>query len=313
MRRLALALLAGGMTLPGSIAPQAAAQDREPVAAGFLPAHAVGLDVFASTDADDTDVLKVGANLDWRYRGADDYLGLRIETAHFKPLGQASSDDQRVYLRFAQRTGDWAWRGQVGTDGDTVLGAASVHNEARFRQEYFIEREILETPQGIDQGLYYTFAGGAFDLPVNDRNSFTVVAGLQDFTGDNIRTHLRVNYIHVLKPEWGLSAQLRTRYFHSSDPGEYDYFSPEDYLEVLPVLQVRRFHGGWRYVVAGGIGGQKQTGDDWRSARYVHAQVTSPPVREWAFSAAVTYSNTPGAGGYTYDYTQVSLGLTRAF
>ena len=43
-------------------------------AAGFLPAHAVGLDVFASTDADDTDVIKFGANLDWRYRGPDDQV-----------------------------------------------------------------------------------------------------------------------------------------------------------------------------------------------------------------------------------------------
>ena len=33
---------------------------------------------------------------------------------------------------------------------------------------------------------------------------------MQDFTGDN----LRLNYIHVVKPKWGLSAQVRTRYFN---------------------------------------------------------------------------------------------------
>lgn len=37
-----------------------------------------------------------------------------------------------------------------------------------------------------------------------------VVVGLHR---DNLRTHLRLNYIHVVKPEWGLSAQVRTRYF----------------------------------------------------------------------------------------------------
>ncbi|PQZ83827.1 MULTISPECIES: hypothetical protein [unclassified Brevundimonas] len=282
-------------------------------AAGFLPAHAVGLDVFASTDADDTDVIKFGANLDWRYRGPDDYLGLRVETARFKPLGGDATEDQRLYLRFADKTGDWSWKGQVGTDGDTVLGSASVHNEARFRQEYFVEREILETPRGLDEGVYYTFVGGAFDLPVDDRNNFTVVAGVQDFTGSNVRTHLRLNYIHVVKPEWGLSAQVRTRYFHSSDPGEYDYFSPENYFEIMPVLQVRRYHGGWRYVVAAGVGGQKETGGDWRSARYFNAQVVSPPLREWAINAGFTYSNTPVASGYTYDYSQVNFGVVRAF
>lgn len=292
----------------------AQAQSRaDAVGAEFLPHHAVGADVWASTDADDTDVIKAGVNLDWRYRGPDDYLGLRLETAHFRPLGQDTTEDQRVYLRFASKTGDWSWNGQVGTDGDTVLGSASLHNNARYRQEYFVEREILETRRGVTEGLYYTFVGGAFDLPVDDRNSFTFVAGLQDFTGSNVRTHLRANYVHVVKPEWGLSAQIRTRYFHSSDPGEYDYFSPKDYLEVLPVLQVRRFYGGWRYVAAVGLGGQKQTGADWRSARYFNAQVMSPPVREWAVTAALTYSNTPINSGYTYDYTQVNFGIVRAF
>jgi hypothetical protein len=36
-------------------------------------------------------------------------------------------------------------------------------------------------------------------------------------------------------------------------------------------------------------------------------------VREWAFTAGLTYSNTPVARGYTYDYTQVNFGVTRAF
>lgn len=307
MRRLVLLLLTAAAPAP------VLAQQAEPVAAGFLPSHAVGLDVFASTDADDTDVIKASVNLDVHHRGQDDYLGLRLETAHFKPLGRDSTRDERLYLRFARQTGDWTWRGQVGSDGETVLGAAGVHNGSRFRQEYFVEREILETPQGVDQGLYYTFVGGAFDLPVDDRNSFTVVAGVQDFTGDNVRTHLRLNYVHVLKPEWGLSVQLRTRYFHSSDPGEYDYFSPEDYIEILPVVQVRRFHGGWRYVVAAGLGAQDHTDDDWRSARYFNAQVTSPPLREWAFTAGFLYTNTPVGGGVTYDYSQVNFGVTRAF
>jgi hypothetical protein len=308
MSRIAVAALAFALA-----ATPLSARAQDDVAAGFIPSHAVGFDVFASTDADDTEVIKAGVSADWRYRGPDDYLGIRVETARFKPLGGPSTEDQRVYLRFADKTGGWSWKGQVGTDGETALGAVSVHNEARFRQEYFIEREILETPRGLDEGVYYTFVGGAFDLPVDDRNGFTAVVGLQDFTGDNVRTHLRLSYVHVLKPEWGLSAQIRTRYFHSSDPGEFDYYSPENYAEIMPVLQVRRYSNGWRWSVAGGVGGQKETGGDWRSARYFNAQVTSPPIREWAVNAAVTYSNTPVTSGYTYDYTQVNFGIVRAF
>ncbi|WP_242913558.1 hypothetical protein [Brevundimonas pishanensis] len=288
-------------------------QHRDRSAEGFTPSHAVGADIFYSTDADDTEVLKLGANLDWKWKGPDEYLGLRVETAKFSPIGQSSREAQRVYLRGADTTGDWTWKFNAGTDGDALLGSASVNNNARFRQEYFIEREVLETPQGVDDGIYYTFIGGALDLPINDRNNVTLVAGLQDFTGENVRTHLRATYVHVLKPEWGVSVQLRARYFHSSHPGEFDYFSPEDYVEVMPVVQMRRYYGGWRYLVAGGYGGQKASGDDWNEARFVTAQVVSPPVREWAVNAGVTYSNTPIASGYTYDYTQFNVGLTRAF
>lgn len=277
-------------------------------------APAAGFDLFASSDADDTEISKVGLYFDWKHAGPEQYQGIRLETARFKPLGGDAVEDQRVYLRWAEKGENWSWGGQVGTDGDTVLGAFAVHNDARFRQEYFVEREILEMPQGLDQGVYYTFVGGAFDLPINDRHGFTAVVGLQDFTGDNVRSHLRVNYSYAVKPSWGLSAQIRTRFFHSSAPGEYDYFSPKWYAEVMPVVQLRRFDRGWRYAAAVGVGGQKDSGSDWRAARYFNAQVTSPSAAGgWAIQAAYTYSNTPVSTGYTYDYNQFTLGVVRRF
>jgi hypothetical protein len=300
-----LSIVAAGLPM---LAGAASAQEAD----GSGPA--VTVDVFASTDADDSDLLKAGVSFDWTYRGPGNYHGLRLETARFSPQGRPTTEDQRVYYRFADDRGDWKWNGQVGTDGDTALGAVSVVREGRIRQEYFVEREIVETPRGLDEGVYYTFVGGSFDFPINDRNSFTVMAGVQDFTGENVRTHVRANYVHVLKPEWGLSAQLRTRYYRSSEPGEYDYFSPEWYAEVMPVVQVRRFHGGWRYQAAVGFGAQKDSGSDWRSARYVEASVVSPPIRrDWAFKISGIYSNTPVTTGYAYDYQQLNLSLTRAF
>jgi len=284
------------------------------VVAQELPYYGVGADLFASTDADDSETVKVGANLDWRWRGPESYQGIRLETARFTPLGGESTKEQRLYYRFAEKAGDWTWTGEVGTNGESALGSVAVHNDARFRQEYFVERERVETPQGLDQDLYYTFAGAAFDLPVDDRNVFTALVGIQDFTGDNVRTHLRGRYIHVVKPEWGLSAQIRTRYFRNSEPNEYDYFSPEWYVEVLPVVQVQRFRDGWRYQAAVGVGVQREADSDWRAARHFEASITSPTEgRDWIAKAAFVHSNTPVTTGYTYDYNQLTLSLTRLF
>jgi len=275
---------------------------------------AIGADLYYSNDAEDTEVLKTGIDFDLSYSGPEKHWGVRIERARFTPLGQHSRTMERAYVRAADSLGGWKWSATVGTDGHTVLGSASIHDEARFRKEVFVEREILETPQGLTHRIYYTFAGVALDLPADDRNVFTVVAGVQPFTGDNVRTHLRATFVHVVKPDWGLSAQLRTRWFRSSDPHEFDYYSPRWYAEVLPVVQVRRFVHGWQLLGAVGYGAQRDSESHWRSSRYFNARVTSPASKTgWAVNGALLATNTPVSSGYTDRYTQFTMGLTKAF
>ena len=300
----ALAMLAAAIAAP------AVAQD-DPAA---MPSHAVGADIFYSSDAERTEVLKTGINFDLKYVGPDKRLGVRVERARYRPLGQDGETMERVYLRAADVAGKWKWNATVGTDGHTVLGSAAIHDESRFRKEVFVERGIVETPLGISRGIYYTFAGAAIDLPANDRNVLTLLAGAQTFTGDNVRTHLRGTYVHVVKPEWGLSAQLRGRYFRSSDPGEFDYYSPRWYAEILPVVQVRRFVGGWQLLGAAGYGAQRDSESRWRSSRYFNARVTSPAFqKDWALTGGLLYTNTPVSTGFTYRYLQLNFGLTKAF
>ena len=97
-------------------------------------------------------------------------------------------------------------------------------------------------------------------------------------------------------------------------PGEFDYFSPRWYVEVVPVVQVRRFVGGWQYLAAGGWGAQRDSRSDWRQSRYLNLRLRSPSSRRgWIVSADATYSNTPVTSSDTYDYLSGGLSLTRAF
>jgi hypothetical protein len=285
------------------------AQSSDPRPADRAPA-AASIDVFASTDADHTEVLRAGINFDWSHAGEDRYQGIRVEKALFTPLGQETTGFERIYARYADKGDRWAWSAQMGTDGATALGSFNFTDASRYRKELFIERDILETPRGVQEGIYYTFAGLALDVPLTDRDTTTVVLAGQEFTGKNVRLHVRGNYVHVLKPRWGLSVQLRTRYFRSTVPGEYDYFSPKWYVEALPVIQVRRFSAGWRYVVAGGYGAQRDAASGWRSSRYLNAQVSSPASHRVQLKASLVYSNTPVGSGYVYDYLQGTLSLT---
>lgn len=288
------------------------AQSAEGVPGERAPAAAT-LDVFASTDADDTEVVRTGVNLDWSHAAEDRYQGIRLEKAWFTPLGQETTGFERAYLRYADKSDDKSWAVQVGTDSHTVLGSANVAVGQRWRKELFVERDILETPRGVTEGIYYTFVGAALDMPLSRRDTLVLVTGVQEFTGTNERLHLRGTYVHVVKEDWGLSAQLRGRYFRSTEPGEFDYFSPRSYAEVLPVLQMRRFSNGWRFLVAGGYGAQHTTGEGWRAARYANAQASSPLSRPVQLKASLVYSNTPVGNGAVYDYLQGSLAVTTLF
>ena len=275
--------------------------------------HSVSTDLFASTDADSTDVYRAGVNLDLDYKGEDQLLGVRYEQAWYKPLGQRTRARERGFIRYADKATDWAWATQIGTDGHTVIGSASIHDNAKFRKELFVERDIVETPRGVDEGIYFTFVGAALDVPIDEGNGLTLVGGVQEFTGKNVRYHARGTFTHSIKSDWGLSFQLRTRYYHSTHPREFDYYSPSYYLQILPVLQMRRYSGGWRYMLAAGLGGQRDAVTDWTQSRFATAEITSPTNRRgWFVKAAAQYSNTPLRTGI-YDYGQLTLSVGRRF
>lgn len=272
--------------------------------------HAAALrtGVFASDDADDTTVLKTSAGAVFDWIDIDHYRGFVVEDVRIRPAGGARYDEQRVFVTAAG--GDaLKWKIHVGTDGDTALGNASFVHEGRVRQEYFIERDLLETRQGVE-GLHHTFVGGAWDVALgrSDRHQLTALLGAQEFDGENLRTHLRARYIAVVRPEWGLSLQLRTRVFRNSEPFEADYYSPEWFAEAMPTVQLRRFHRRWMFSAALGLGRQRDSESAWRDARLAEASVTSPRIAgRGHLRAGLLYSNTPVGDGASYGYRQLSL------
>lgn len=284
-----------------------------------LPLHAQdvagGVDVFASDDGDDTSVLRTALTAYYGYEDPTHFRGVTVEHARIRPLATDGWSENRVYYRFADSAEDWTWNAQVGTNGHTLLGNASLVREGSRRQEYFVERDVVETLQG-EQGLYSTFVGAAVDLPLDstERQQLTLLAGVQDFTGKNVRGHLRATYSVQLVPDWGLGAQLRTRAFHSSHPDEADYYSPRWFAEAIPMLRLRRFHHRWMFSAAAGVGAQRDSRSDRRAARLAQVVIESPrAARRWYLRATGTYSNTPVGEGVNYGYRQVGLQFIQPF
>jgi len=287
------------------------AQDSAPLAAG----PGAGVELFASTDSDDTDVVKLMGRGLVRDAGPDRYLGIAVERAWFTPQGQGTRKDTRVYVDLADKLGEkFLYKARIGTDGRTWLGSANVRAKD-WSKEFFLEREIVETPRGVDDGIYYTFLGASLDLPASDKDIFTLTSGVQEFTGKNERLHLRGSYVRVVEPKLGLTAQLRVRYFHSTAPGEKDYYSPKDFVQLLPVVQMRRFTStGWMLLGAVGYGTQRATGDGWQAARLADFRLESPRgKKDFRLFAQVQYSNNSLTGSGKYDYVMGRFGLTARF
>jgi len=278
--------------------------------------RAVRPELFASSDADGSEVLRAGVGFDTWRRDREHWRGLKVEHARFAGEGW-SANERRVYLRAAGTFGTgevdddtWRWRVSPGSNGDRLLGSAALNTEGPRRREVFVEREILETRQGVDRGQVFTFLGAAVDQPVGEHGSLTGLVGLQDFDDGNLRTHLRGTAVYAARPEEGLSVQLRTRWYRNSRPFQGDYFSPDWYAEAIPAIGWRRFHGGHMVNVVAGAGRQRNAGESWRQARLLQVGYETP--RWWRGILRVTagYTDTPvatsdGQGSYSYRFVML--------
>jgi hypothetical protein len=278
---------------------------------GAASRQALRADAWASSDADGNETRKLALGWDFSHRDADHWWGAKVEHARFSGDGWAKSE-QRVYLDGAGSLGGWLWDGKLGGNGHTVLGAFSVHSQDPWRKELFVERETLETREGVRRGLAQTFAGAALDMPFSERWSATALAGLQDFgAGSNLRTHLRGNLVYAVAPEQGLSLQLRTRYYHDSEPYEGDYYSPPWYGEALGVLAWRRHVGGYAWSARAGWGRQRSADEGWKRARMLGVGLETPRWKDAWLRVDAGYTDTPvltatgGNGSYAYRYLQV--------
>lgn len=280
---------------------------------------AVDAQTFYSSDKAGFETFKLLAGLDFSYRDPEHYLGIAAQRAHYEGPGFAVGYS-RVYLDYADSrdNGDgtsWKWNALLGGDDRTWLGSAEIFREHAdgSRDDLFLERDIVETREGTRRGIYYTLLGVAKDFAFSPRWSATGVVAVQDFSGDNTRAIFKGRLVYVLSADWGLSAQLRTRWFRDSSPYEYDYFSPRWYGEWIPALQLRRFYGGNQFRLALGYGSQRASDRGWQATKLAEIGWTSPKRGTWYAKIDAGYTNAPVSTGYAYSYRYVNAQLVLSF
>lgn len=274
-----------------------------------LHARGVAWDAWSSDDSEGTSTHRLGATWQVERRDAVHWWGFNAEHAQYRG-SDWRVDETRLFVRSAGGGDQWRWSGRVGSNGETWIGDVTLHSTRAARSEVFLERDRLDTRNGALQGRYQTFAGAAQDWPVHPRLTLTGVAGLQDFTGGNRRTHLRGTASFTLSEDLGIATQLRTRWFKDSAPERADYFAPGEYSEALGTLVFTRRLHSLRARVVLGAGERQVRGGSREPARLAEGLLETPEWREGLrFRLRIGYSDAPQAAAVGTDYRYRYVGV----
>ncbi len=205
-----------------------------------VPAHAdsLGGSYFFSTDTDGNDIHQ--QTLDgWRAVSEALDIGASLGRTSFKQSGRHST---RGALRYDFREAGFASRGDIGLER---LGGRSFVTGDMVVETYRgawtlaagLERALVDSEQGIDQGLSATTAYALADWS-REEHGAAVILSRTAYTDNNSRNRLRTRLWKSVC-DCGLSVQLATESYSNSRPYTGNYFSPDRYDRVLGGIGVR--------------------------------------------------------------------------
>jgi len=282
------------------------------------PAFALSApDLSVSSDSEGFTARKLGASLYPWYAHGDRHTGLQVQhnaysRAGWRMQGESVSVvhravDPRTAMGYQVRAGIDRINGQ---DLLTLDGSHSVALTAQTTAEFVINRDRVETQDGLQDGLHLTSAGAGLWQQVNDRLNVGGLVQVMRFSDSNTRHQVRLRLVYDLLPEHGVTLQLRYRGYRASNTEvPRRYFNPAEFEEGMVAVGVRRRIAGW--VVAGtlGVGRQQVAQDTPTPTQLAQLSVTSPLAGPVFWRARLGYSRSSGLQGPDYRYRYVTQEL----
>lgn len=178
-----------------------------------------------------------------------------------------------------------------------------------------LERDLVASRLGIDNGLTYDTVAVVGDHAFTRRVNVGAAAGVTWFSDDNRRPYLRTRWNVELDDRWALNAYLKTRHYRNSDPDRPAYYSPRRLGEVSLGLSARLRLAPGVVLSAQADAGHQSTSAESRPIWSYAIGLGAPrnaPVR-WSLELQSTNSSaTAGAGG-AYRYTRAVAQLSLPF
>ena len=302
LRRLAC-LAAGALAAGGATAADAGA-----------PSQGAGAGLFVANDSEGFQTRRLALDYLPAYTNRDTLTGVRYAASRFS-IGDWSRTAQQ--LSGVYRSIDPATTN--GTQVEAGLSRQGGHSlltiDAGYRTplaaatglELFLNRDWVETRRALDDGVSFTFAGAALEQALGAHVTVLGVAGYQDFSDGNQRTHGRAKLIVQPWLDQGFTLQARYRIYRGQADGvARAYFNPERYHEAMLAIGWRKRFEGWMGSLTAGVGRQR-VGDDGRTpTRLLEAGLESPARGRQSLRLRAGLNKSASFGGpdYTYRYAQ---------
>jgi hypothetical protein len=280
-------------------------------------APGAGAAAYVSKDNEDFYTRRAGVEYLPRFRHGDSLTGVRY-TAHYYEQGDWSRNGEQVTVVHRDIDPATANGWQLDAGAFQQGGHAMLTLDGNYRRplaertalELFVDREWVETQAALNKGVNFTFAGGGIEQGLGPHVTVLGLAGYQDFSDGNARTHGRVRVIVQPDLDLGLTLQARYRvYTSSSEDVGGAYFNPNRYDETMVAVAWRQRLLGWTGRLIAGAGRQHVADDPSTPTRLYEASVQSPPVHAYSLRARAGYNQSASFNGpdYRYHYVQGEL------
>lgn len=242
------------------------------------------------------------------------YTGILARTLRYSQAGWVA-DGKAIALQDRRRYSD-GWlhidAGLARLGGTSVSAAVSRgwFDESGRSVELMLERNLVDSREGIEKNLTATLVGVGGDLPLTTATMLTGTAAVQYVEDNNWRTHLRLRLSHeIVAAPAAVQLQARYRGIRADNPHTGNYFNPRSFDEVLFGAFWRVDRSDWRGILWAGAGTQRVDGNT-QDAYAVEASLVSPRLAELPAYLTLSFGvkhDGARAGGYTYRYVSASF------
>jgi tetratricopeptide (TPR) repeat protein len=182
----------------------------------------------------------------------------------------------------------------------------------RHRVDFTTARIMIgDNIAAIQEQLTGTFASAGITERFTPNFSVAVSGDVTDWSAGNRRTRMRATPRLSLESVPVVTFEWPTTYQRYDEPFEFMLFSPREYVETGPALNLyRRVARVWYLSAYGRAGGLRESGRDWQALGIARASVEREIRSHWGIRFDGGWSNSNLAGSAGFQRTSVGVSLT---